>query len=94
MALLPQFYSASTKQVAEKALQLGYLKYPGICFVTDSNEKTRSILWITEKNEMEYIVGNGQITDIKYENNILSFYHFHVHIAKSLITSSDHNALY
>lgn len=76
MPMIPQFFSATSQEVAEKALQLGYLKYPGICFVTDSCTNSRSILWITEKNEIEYIVGNGQITDIKYQNNILTFYHY------------------
>lgn len=76
MPMIPQFFSASSQEVAEKALQLGYLRYPGICFVTDIRANTRSILWITEKNEMEYIVGNGQITDIRYQDNVLTFYHF------------------
>lgn len=74
MALLTKFYTVSSLEKAEQAVRLGYLKYPGICFVGSSPE-TKSIIWMNQNNEMEFIVGRGQITDIRYEANILTFYH-------------------
>lgn len=74
MALLTKFYTVSTVEKARQAVRLGYLKYPGICFVGNSPE-AKSIIWMNQDNEMEFIVGSGQITDIRYESNTLTFYH-------------------
>ena len=57
MALIPTWYSASTKQIAEKALQRGVLKYPGLCYIQDS----KSIAWVTIDNTLEYVKGDKQI---------------------------------
>lgn len=70
MALIPQFFSASTRAIAEKSLERGYLKYPAICFI----EEDKTLAWITIDNEIKYINGDKQITDVSYQNNILSFY--------------------
>ena len=44
MAKLPVFFTASTKAIAEKAIQRGILKYPGLCYIEDGNV----IAWMTE----------------------------------------------
>ena len=36
MALIPSWFSASTKAIVEKALDRGILKYPGMCFIEDT----------------------------------------------------------
>lgn len=70
MALIPTWYSASTKQIAEKALQRGVLKYPGLCYIQDS----KSIAWVTIDNTLEYVKGDKQITDVKcIESNLMFF---------------------
>lgn len=70
MALVPQFYDASTKAIAEKSLELGHFRYPGICYIIDEH----ILGWFTQDNRIEYIGGDKQITDIRYDNGILSFY--------------------
>lgn len=70
MALIPQFFTASNKEVAEKALALGHLRYPGICYI----KKDDTLAWITKNNEIMYINGDEQITDIRFKDQILSFY--------------------
>ena len=70
MALIPSWYSASTKKIAEKALERGILKYPGMCYIQDS----QSLAWVTSDNELKYINGTNQITNIKYVGSNLMFY--------------------
>lgn len=70
MALIPQFFSASTRAIAEKSLERGYLKYPAVCFI----EEDETLAWVTIDNEIKYINGDKQITNITYQDNILSFY--------------------
>lgn len=70
MALIPTWYSASTKQIAEKALQRGVLKYPGLCYIKDS----KCIAWVTIDNTLEYVKGDKQITDVKYIGSNLMFF--------------------
>ena len=53
MAKLPVFFTASTKAIAEKAIQRGILKYPGLCYIEDGNV----IAWMTEDNEIRYTKG-------------------------------------
>ena len=69
MAMIPQYFRASTKDVAEQALKLGYLKYPGICSVEDGSY----FIWITKENQMEFIGGYNQITGIDYKDGLLCF---------------------
>ena len=68
--ITPIWYSASTKRIAEKALERGVLKYPGLCYIRDIN----SMAWVSIENQLEYIKGDNQITDVKYENSMLQFY--------------------
>lgn len=70
MALIPSWFSASTKAIAEKALERGILGYPGICFIQD----TKSLAWVTQENKIQYINGTDQITDIKFVGTNLMFY--------------------
>lgn len=70
MALIPSWFSASTKAIAEKALERGILKYPGMCFIQD----TKSLAWVTQDNKLQYINGTNQITDIKFIGTNLMFY--------------------
>lgn len=70
MALIPTWFSASTKQIAEKALQRGILKYPGLCYIQDS----KSIAWVNIENKLEYIQGDNQITDVKCIGSNLMFF--------------------
>lgn len=70
MALIPSWFSASTKAIAEKALERGVLKYPGMCFIQD----TKSLAWVTQDNKLQYINGTNQITDIKFIGTNLMFY--------------------
>ena len=70
MALIPSWFSASTKAIAEKALERGILKYPGMCFIQD----TKSLAWVTQDNKIQYIKGTDQITDIKFVGTNLMFY--------------------
>ncbi len=70
MALIPQFFAASTRAIAEKSLERGYLKYPAVCFI----EEDETLAWVTIDNEIKYINGDKQITNITYQDNILSFY--------------------
>lgn len=70
MALLPNWFSASTKAIAEKALDRGILKYPGMCYIED----TQSLAWVTQDNQIKYIQGNNQITNIKFVGSNLMFY--------------------
>lgn len=70
MALIPTWFSASTKTIVEKALQRGVLKYPAICYIEDSE----SLAWVTIDNTIEYIKGDKQITDVKCVGSNLMFY--------------------
>lgn len=70
MALIPSWFSASTKAIAEKAFERGILKYPGMCFIQD----TKSLAWVTKENTIQYINGTDQITDIKFVGTNLMFY--------------------
>lgn len=70
MALIPSWFSASTKAIVEKALERGILKYPGMCFIQD----TKSLAWVTQDNKLQYINGTNQITDIKFIGTNLMFY--------------------
>lgn len=70
MALIPSWFSASTKAIAEKALERGILKYPGMCFIQD----TKSLAGVTQDNKLQYINGTNQITDIKFIGTNLMFY--------------------
>ncbi len=71
MAYIPTWFSASTKEIAEKALQRGVLKYPGMCYI----QSDKSIAWVTIDNKIKYIQGDKQITDVKCEDSNLLFYH-------------------
>ena len=68
--ITPLWYSASTKRIAEKALERGILKYPGLCYIKEDN----NIAWVSIDNKLEYIKGDNQITNVKYENSNLQFY--------------------
>ena len=70
MAFIPTWFTASTKQIAEKALQRGVLKYPGLCYIKDS----KCIAWVTIANTLEYVKGDKQITDVKYIGSNLMFF--------------------
>lgn len=70
MAFIPTWFTASTKQIAEKALQRGVLKYPGLCYIKDS----KCIAWVTIDNTLEYVKGDKQITDVKYIGANLMFF--------------------
>lgn len=68
--ITPLWYSASTKRIAEKALERGILKYPGLCYIKEDN----NIAWVSIDNKLEYIKDDNQITNVKYENSNLQFY--------------------
>lgn len=68
--ITPLWYSASTKRIAEKALERGILKYPGLCYIKEDN----NIAWVSIDNKLEYIKGDNQITNVKYGNSNLQFY--------------------
>lgn len=70
MAFLPNWFSVSTKAIAEKALDRGILKYPGMCYIED----TQSLAWVTQDNQIKYIQGNNQITNVKFVGSNLMFY--------------------
>lgn len=70
MAKLPTYFSASTKEIAEKALQRGILKYPGLCYIEDGN----IVAWVTENNELKYTKGDKQITDVRFSGSNLQFF--------------------
>ena len=70
MAFIPTWFTASTKQIAEKALQRGVLKYPGLCYIKDS----KCIACVTIDNTLEYVKGDKQITDVKYIGSNLMFF--------------------
>lgn len=70
MALVPRYFSASTEAVVERAIERGYVQYPAICYIRQSN----TLGWITMDNKIEYIQGNQQITNIQYVGSNLVFY--------------------
>lgn len=70
MAKLPVFFTASTKEIAEKAIDRGILKYPGLCYIKDGN----IIAWVTENNEIRYTKGDKQITDVTFVGSNLQFF--------------------
>lgn len=69
MALIPQYYHASSLEVAQQSLDRGYLRYPAVCFI----EQSQSFAWVTQTNTLVPICGYDQITDITYNNNVLYF---------------------
>lgn len=68
--MIPSYYVASTTSVAEKAIERGYLKYPGICFISSTN----TLGWLDIDHNIHYIRGHNQITSIKYDGSNLIFY--------------------
>lgn len=70
MTAVLKHFAASTKTIAEKAVERGVLTYPGICYISDTN----TLAWLTLDNEIKYITGDNQITDIKYVGTNLVFY--------------------
>jgi hypothetical protein len=60
MALIPVFYTASTKDIAEKSYEQGILKYPGICWIQD----IETIVYVSSDNELHYAKGNEQIDKV------------------------------
>ena len=70
MAKLPVFFSASSREIAEKALERGVLKYPGLCYI----ENESVIAWLTEDNEIKYTKGDNEITDVKFIGSNLQFF--------------------
>lgn len=70
MALIPVLFTASTKDIAERSYEQGILKYPGFCFIED----TETIVYVSSDNELHYIKGDDQVTEIKFENSKLNFY--------------------
>lgn len=69
MALIPQYYHASTFEVAQQSLERGYLRYPAVCFI----EENQSFAWVTQANTIVPICGYNQITEVTYSNNVLYF---------------------
>lgn len=69
MALIPQYYHASTFEVAQQSLERGYLRYPAVCFI----EENQSFAWVTQSNTIIPICGYNQITEVVYSNNVLYF---------------------
>lgn len=69
MALIPQYYHASTFEVAQQSLERGYLRYPAVCFI----EENQSFAWVTQANTIIPICGYNQITEVVYSNNVLYF---------------------
>lgn len=70
MAKLPIFFTASSREIAEKAIDRGVLKYPGLCFIENEN----IIAWLTEGNEIRYTKGENEITDVKFIGSNLQFF--------------------
>lgn len=70
MAFIPSWFSASTKSIAEKALDRGVLKYPGICYIQD----TQTLAWVTIENKLKFVKGTNQITNVKFVGSNLMFY--------------------
>lgn len=70
MGLIPTWFSASTKEIAEKALERGVLKYPAMCYINE----TQSLAWVTIDNEIKYINGTDQITNVEYIGGKLVFF--------------------
>lgn len=70
MAMIPRYFSAATPAIVEKALERGYVQYPAICFI----RTTGTLAWINIDNQLQYVQGNNQITDIKYIGSDLVFY--------------------
>lgn len=73
MAMIPRYFSAATPAILEKALERGYIQYPAICFIRTSGT-TGTLAWIDIDNQIQYVQGNNQITDIKYIGSDLVFY--------------------
>lgn len=69
MALIPQYYHASTHEVAQQSLDRGYLRYPAVCFI----EESQSFAWVTQAGVLVPICGYDQITEVVYSNNVLYF---------------------
>ena len=69
MALIPQYYHASTFEVSQQSLERGYLRYPAVCFI----EENQSFAWVTQANTIIPICGYNQITEVVYSNNVLYF---------------------
>lgn len=72
MAYVPQYFQASTRDVAEKALAKGLLKYPSLVFVQD----TASLLWLDESEKYFHeTTDEDQITNVTCDDDKLNFYH-------------------
>lgn len=70
MAIVLNHYSASSKEIVEKAVLRGEFKYPGICYI----ESESVLAWMTINNEIRYITGDKQITNIQTVGTELVFY--------------------
>lgn len=70
MAYIPQFYQASTHDVANKSIEAGIMKYPALCFVAEDS----SLVWVSQAGSPENISSIDAITDVKYTDGTLYFY--------------------
>lgn len=71
MAYVPQYFQASTYEVAEKALEKGLLKFPALCYVS----ATQTLYWLDESGTSLKEVGAAyQITNVTCDDGKLTFY--------------------
>ena len=70
MAIILNHFTASTKSIVEKAVERGVFKYPGLCYITEDNV----LAWLTIDNEIKYISGDKQITNIQTIGTELVFF--------------------
>lgn len=71
MAYVPQYFQASTYEVAEKALEKGLLKFPSLCYVS----ATQTLYWLDESGTSLKEVGAAyQITNVTCDDGKLTFY--------------------
>lgn len=68
---VPQFFQVSNRNVVQKAIDKGVLKYPGICFVLED----KSLIWITTEGIIEDVGTVDGITGVDYINGELRFLH-------------------
>jgi hypothetical protein len=88
MAMIPRYFTASTKYVAETALKKGVLNYPAICYIKDE----KLFAWVTQDNELKYIQGDKQITNVGYQNGNLLFYSNNEVISSVFLPMDEDNA--
>lgn len=69
MSRTPQYFNASTLDVAMNALENKQLRYPAVCFI----EEGQYFSWLTKENKLIQICGYNQITDVEYKDNVLFF---------------------